>query len=112
MASSSRKPRDEGLTESEGNEPSDKVFESAAETEKATVPSTEQLREGVFIKHLPHEFFGARRITENQWASIGIRGATVEWNEQNLWKLPKSMFTEEQLNYLLNVDDGFKIVEG
>lgn len=73
-------------------------------------PTPEQLEEGEFVKHVPLEFFGARVISKEDWASIGIDQGTVEWNHLNQFKLPKSMFSSSALNYLINIDDGFEIV--
>ena len=90
--------------------PEDSDLEAAKESQDS--PSLETFSPGgKFVKHFPHEFFGARVIEEKHWAELGIKAKRVEWNETNGWKIPLSEFTEPQLNYLLNVDDGFKIVD-
>ncbi|UVK63822.1 hypothetical protein SEA_LILYPAD_18 [Gordonia phage LilyPad] len=68
---------------------------------------------GKTVKHLPHELFSARVISESDWNSIGIYGQSgVEWNESNGFQLPVEMFNQAALDYLEHRDDGFKVVGG
>lgn len=50
-----------------------------------------------------------RIITEKDWESLGLKGKRCEWNFLNKQRLPKSQFSEGQLDYLLNVDGRFKL---
>ncbi|QNJ55330.1 hypothetical protein SEA_LITTLEFELLA_19 [Gordonia phage LittleFella] len=95
-----------------------KPSESAAlqkEPEVATQPTEEEAKvaSGKFVKHLPHELFSARVISEDAWRSIGVYDQKgVEWNDSNNFRLPVEMFNEGALEYLTKRDDGFEIVEG
>lgn len=48
-----------------------------------------------------------RVIDEKGWAALGLPGKRCEWNYLNKRRLPKSLFSQEQLNYLLHVDGRF-----
>jgi hypothetical protein len=53
-----------------------------------------------------------RIITEHDWRVQGIDSTTYcEWNYLNNKRLPKSMFSEAELKYLLTVDGRFQLVE-
>ncbi len=78
---------------------------------KARQPKAEPVSSKTqYVKHNPHQFFGARCITKEAWASIGIENETTEWNHTNGFCLPAHEFGKDALNYLLNIDDGFEIV--
>lgn len=78
-----------------------------------SAPSDLSAPSGRYVKHLPHELFSARVITEAQWEQAGVYGQPgVEWNESNDFQLPVELFNEAALNYCDNRDDGFKIVGG
>lgn len=53
-----------------------------------------------------------RILSAEDWKTLGIDSDLYcEWNYLNGNRLPKSMFNEEQLNYLLTQDDRFQLVE-
>lgn len=53
-----------------------------------------------------------RVFTAADWARVGIDSTKrYEWNALNHKKLPKSIFSKEQLDYLLNIDRRFVLVE-
>lgn len=53
-----------------------------------------------------------RTINANGWREAGVDSTKkAQWNYLNHMRLPKSMFNEEELNYLLNVDGRFSLVE-
>lgn len=52
-----------------------------------------------------------REIKRAQWARIGIDQNSTVWDKSNRHLIAKEFFCEEALNYLLNVDDGFRLVK-
>lgn len=53
-----------------------------------------------------------RILCDLDWKNLGIDSDLYcEWNLLNGMKLPKSIFNEAQLNYLLNQDGRFQLVE-
>lgn len=52
-----------------------------------------------------------RVMTPEDWASLGTEGPYCEWNYLNEKRLPRSIFTDEQLQYLLRQDGRFSLVE-
>lgn len=53
-----------------------------------------------------------RIITKLDWQAIGIDSDLYcEWNYLNAKRLPESMFSREQLVYLLSTDGRFQLVE-
>ena len=52
-----------------------------------------------------------RVITPSDWKKAGIEcDSQTEWNYLNKMRLPRSAFTDEQLQYLLRVDGRFELV--
>ena len=52
-----------------------------------------------------------RILHADDWANVGIdSNLYCEWNYLNQKRLPKSMFSEKQLQYLLRVDGRFREV--
>jgi hypothetical protein len=52
-----------------------------------------------------------RVLTPEDWNDLGIKnGVRCEWNYLNHMRLPRSMFNDEMLQYLLNVDMRFSVV--
>ncbi len=54
-------------------------------------------------------FATVRIFSEKDWDTVGLKGKRCEWNYLNQKRLPKSQFTAEQLDHLLNVDGRFKL---
>lgn len=53
-----------------------------------------------------------RILCDLDWQALGIDSSLYcEWNYLNEMKLPKSMFNDEQLDYLLNKDGRFHLEE-
>lgn len=53
-----------------------------------------------------------RILCDVDWRTLGINSDLYcEWNYLNKMRLPKSMFSDEQLNYLLNQDGRFQLVD-
>lgn len=53
-----------------------------------------------------------RILTQKDWAAVGVNSSTyAEWNYLNEKKLPRSMFSDEELQYLLRVDGRFELVD-
>lgn len=53
-----------------------------------------------------------RFIDEKSWRDAGIKSTKYcEWNYLNHKRLPKSSFTEEELDYLLRRDGRFSLVD-
>ncbi|WP_152967033.1 hypothetical protein [Mycobacterium heckeshornense] len=53
-----------------------------------------------------------REITPAQWAQIGVKTSKPSvWCLQNNYKIPASAFIESQLDYLLDVDGDFDLVD-
>lgn len=53
-----------------------------------------------------------RVLTEKDWADQGINSTKrYQWNYLNQKRLPKSIFSEDELHYLLEVDGRFKLTE-
>ena len=53
-----------------------------------------------------------RIITELDWRQQGINSTNYcEWNYLNNKRLPRSMFSDEELQYLLRVDGRFTLVD-
>jgi hypothetical protein len=53
-----------------------------------------------------------RKITSQQWSLVGVATSiTHVWSIANKYKIPASQFNEAQLNYLLNVDGDFALVD-
>ncbi len=99
-------------------QPTDEAIASAPETdperdkELVTHAPVGVKVSGVFVKHNPMNFFSIRIIRKEQWESIGIHDQVgVEWNEENNFRLPKELFTEQALAYLLKQDNGFELVK-
>jgi hypothetical protein len=52
-----------------------------------------------------------RVMGPKEWAAAGVNStASFEWNYLNKKRIPRSAFTDEQLQYLLRVDDRFQLV--
>lgn len=52
-----------------------------------------------------------RTMTPEDWRNVGTEGPYHEWNYLNERRLPRSAFTDEQLQYLLRQDGRFSLVE-
>lgn len=53
-----------------------------------------------------------RYMDENAWRSVGVDSKKYcQWNGLNKMRLPRSMFSDEELQYLLRVDGRFSLVE-
>lgn len=53
-----------------------------------------------------------RIMDEEAWKQAGVASDKyAEWSYLNQKRLPRSMFTDEELQYLLRVDDRFELVE-
>lgn len=52
-----------------------------------------------------------RVITASDWRNVGCEGERVQWNYLNKKRRGKAIFSEAQLNYLLNVDGRFSLVD-
>lgn len=53
-----------------------------------------------------------RKITAQQWGQVGVAtSVTNVWSAQNRYKIPASQFNQAQLDYLLNVDGDFDLVD-
>ncbi|AOE44829.1 hypothetical protein BI084_gp17 [Gordonia phage Terapin] len=114
--SSNKRPADNAErapeTTVQDNEPLTRQDPAIIETQTAA-PEGLDTSSGKFVQHLPHNLFGARVISEDDWKSIGVYDqASVEWNEANGFRLPVEMFNDGALQYLTNRDDGFRVVGG
>jgi hypothetical protein len=53
-----------------------------------------------------------RIMTEKDWKAAGVESTKYcQWNALNKKRLPREMFTDEELQYLLRVDGRFSLVE-
>jgi hypothetical protein len=53
-----------------------------------------------------------RYMRPADWRSIGVQSSsTYEWNYLNQKRIPRSLFSDEELQYLLRVDGRFSLVE-
>ncbi len=53
-----------------------------------------------------------RRMGPEEWAAANINSQDYfEWNYLNHKRIPRKVFTDEQLQYLLRVDDRFRLVD-
>ena len=53
-----------------------------------------------------------RILTPQDWRAAGVDSSTrYEWNYINQKRLPRSLFSAEELQYLLRVDGRFSLVE-
>lgn len=51
-----------------------------------------------------------RILTPSDWAAAGVKSTKYcEWNYLNNKRLPRSMFTDEELQYLLRIDGRFSL---
>lgn len=97
-------------TKSQTKRPVEPTDETPSEKASKETEKKSSSGDGKFVEHIPQEGFGARVITKADWGTLGIEAETSEWNVFNRFKLPVEQFNEEQLNYLLEVDDGFELV--
>lgn len=53
-----------------------------------------------------------RVMTKEDWHRVGVDSSQYcEWNYLNKKRLPRSSFSDEELQYLLNVDGRFSVVD-
>lgn len=82
-----------------------KVVAKATATAPATAPAAPKLG----VKYMGGA--GVRRITRQDFASLGIENEAVEFNRINGYVLPATEFSAEALNYAEHVDPNLLIVE-
>lgn len=65
-------------------------------------------------KYVKYTGVGTVRIMgPEEWRACGIDSKDYfEWNYLNKKQIPLSAFSDEQLQYLLRIDDRFEVVEG
>lgn len=51
-----------------------------------------------------------RVLTAEDWERVGIEGKPATWHMGNGLMLPVSQFSQEQIDYLVNVDGRFQVV--
>lgn len=105
--------------------PKDKVVELPTEVEKPpgptlpgareiTMPTAMELQQPEFGTKGPWiQYNGVatvRILTRNDWAAAGVASDKYcEWNYLNNKRLPRSMFNDQELQYLLRVDGRFSL---
>lgn len=53
-----------------------------------------------------------RKITAQQWGQVGVATSSSHvWSMDNRYKIPASQFNDKQLDYLLDVDGDFELVD-
>lgn len=81
-----------------------------AEKTKQTLPA----RSGKFVRYTgaKEEWATMRRIKPDAWATLGITAdRTHVWDRSNDHRIPVSQFNEAQLDYLLDADGRFELVD-
>lgn len=65
-------------------------------------------------KYVRYTGVGTVRVMgPEEWKACGVNSEDYfEWNYLNGKRIPRSAFSDEQLQYLLRVDDRFELVEG
>lgn len=81
----------------------------------AAAPPKPKKGTGPFVLYLGarNGIASRREIKSSDWRSIGCDTRRTDvWDLGNDYKLPARMFSDEQLDYLLETDGGFELVDG
>lgn len=95
------------------NAESTRKAESDDEKAKAR-KTTDKKEKGPFVKYLGvlQGVSSAREITAREWLQLGIKTKGIDvWDLRNDFQLPASQFDDDQLDYLLDVDGRFALVD-
>lgn len=80
---------------------------------KTAPPEPSKPRSRRFVRYTGarEEHASMRRIKAAAWRELGIKAErTHVWELGNDWRIPVSEFTDPQLDYLLDVDGRFEII--
>lgn len=104
---------DSPLKRKEEEKPDRQGLPTSVQVETASAPM--QLRQkdpnakGPWIQY--NGVATVRIMTPEDWKSVGTEGPYCEWNYLNERRLPRSLFNDQQLQYLLRQDGRFSLVE-